>query len=223
MVKGVSIRLLDLIAHRDKLKIVSGDVGNAFVTAPCLEKVYSRAGPEFGEQQDAVMILAKALYGLRSSSRAFRGHFADFLKSLGFRSCWYDRDVWMRLRDDHSGYDYLCTHVDDFKIVAADPDRWIEHIKAVFHIKSVGPPRIIWAMIIIGAPARRRGFWAVQHTSRSVSVAWKTTTCLMENCTSIKTHCLPRYILKWTPHRCLMLMAHDCSKPLLVWPNGRVP
>ena len=140
VVKGVSVRLLDLIAHRDKLKIVCGDVGNAFVTAPCLEKVYSRAGPEFGEQQDAVMILVKALYGLRSSSRAFRGHFADFLKSLGFRSCRYDHDVWMRLRDDHSGYDYLCTHVDDFKIVAADPDRWIEHIKAVFHLKSVGPP-----------------------------------------------------------------------------------
>ena len=64
VVKGVSVRLLDLIAHRDKLKIVCGDVGNAFVTAPCLEKVYSRAGPEFGEQQDAVMILVKALYGL---------------------------------------------------------------------------------------------------------------------------------------------------------------
>ena len=122
--------MLDLIAHRDKLKIVCGDVGNAFVTAPCLEKVYSRAGPEFGEQQDTVMILVKALYGLQSSSRAFRGHFADFLKSLGFHSCRYDRDVWMRLRNDHSGYDYLCTHVDDFKIVAADPDCWIEHIKA---------------------------------------------------------------------------------------------
>ena len=64
VVKGVSVRLLDLIAHRDKLKIVCGDVGNTFVTAPCLEKVYSRAGPEFGEQQDAVMILVKALYGL---------------------------------------------------------------------------------------------------------------------------------------------------------------
>ena len=49
IVKGVSVCLLDVIAHRDNLKVLCGDVGNAFVTAPCLEKVYSRAGPEFGD------------------------------------------------------------------------------------------------------------------------------------------------------------------------------
>ena len=44
VVKGVSVRLLDVIAHHDNLKVLCGDVGNAFVTAPCLEKVYTRAG-----------------------------------------------------------------------------------------------------------------------------------------------------------------------------------
>ena len=71
MVKGVSVCLLDVIAHCDNLKVLCGDVGNAFVTAPCLEKVYSRAGPKFGDCQDAIMVLEKALYGLRSSSHAF--------------------------------------------------------------------------------------------------------------------------------------------------------
>ena len=71
VVKGISVRLLDLIAYRGGLKTVCGDVSNAFITAPCLEKVFVKAGPEFGERKDSVMILNKALYGLRSSSRAF--------------------------------------------------------------------------------------------------------------------------------------------------------
>ncbi|KAI2501305.1 Reverse transcriptase (RNA-dependent DNA polymerase) [Fragilaria crotonensis] len=86
------------------------------------------------------MIFKKALYGLRSSSRAFRAHFADFLRSLGFFATRYDRDVWMREREEKNGYDYICTHVDDFKIVAADPERWKSHISAAFLLKAIGPP-----------------------------------------------------------------------------------
>ena len=57
VVKGVSVRLLDVIAHRDNLKMLCGDVSNAFITAPCLEKVYSRAGPEFGDRHNSIMVL----------------------------------------------------------------------------------------------------------------------------------------------------------------------
>jgi hypothetical protein len=47
VVKGISIQLLDLIAHRDGLKILCSNIGNVFITADCLEKIYSIAGPEF--------------------------------------------------------------------------------------------------------------------------------------------------------------------------------
>jgi hypothetical protein len=140
VVKGISVRLLDLIAHRDKLKVLCGDVGNAFVTANCLEKIWSRAGPEFGERCDSIVTLNKALYGLSSSSRAFRATFADFLRRLGFVPTRYDRDVWMRLRESKDGYDYICTHVDDFKVIARAPERWTEQIAGIFHLKSVGSP-----------------------------------------------------------------------------------
>ena len=140
VVKGISVRLLDLIAHRDNLPILCGDIGNAFITADCLEKIYSRAGREFDDREGSIMIFKKALYGLRSSSRAFWAHFADFLRSLGFAPTRYDRDVWMRLREEKNGYDYVCTHVDDFKIVAKDPERWKSLISAAFLLKSIGPP-----------------------------------------------------------------------------------
>ena len=140
VVKGISVRLLDLIAHRDGLRILCGDIGNAFITAQCMEKIYSVAGPEFGDREGSILVLKKALYGLRSSSRAFRAHFADFLRSLGFFASRYDRDVWMREREELDGYDYVCTHVDDFKIVARNPDRWKDQIAAAFLLKSVGEP-----------------------------------------------------------------------------------
>ena len=140
VVKGISVRLLDLIAHRDNLPILCGDIGNAFITADCLEKIYSWAGPEFGDREGTMMVFKKAIYGLQSSSTALRAHFADFLRSLGFSAALYDRDVWMREREEKDGYDYICTHVDDFKIVARDPERWKSHISAVFLLKSIGPP-----------------------------------------------------------------------------------
>ena len=86
------------------------------------------------------MVFKKAIYGLRSSSRVFRFHFADFLRSLGFYTVRYDRDVWMRDREEKDGYDYICAHVDDFKIVARDPERWKSHISAAFLLKSIGSP-----------------------------------------------------------------------------------
>jgi hypothetical protein len=78
------------------------------------------------------MIFKKALYGLRSLSRAFCAHFADFLWSMGFFATRYDRNVWMRARDEKGECDYIWTHVDDFKIVARDPARWKSLISAAF-------------------------------------------------------------------------------------------
>jgi hypothetical protein len=48
VVKGISVRFLDLIVHRDGLRTLCDNIGNAFITADCLEKIYSIAGPEFG-------------------------------------------------------------------------------------------------------------------------------------------------------------------------------
>mmetsp|Transcript_25890 Transcript_25890/g.30071 ORF Transcript_25890/g.30071 Transcript_25890/m.30071 type:complete len:191 (+) Transcript_25890:856-1428(+) len=68
-VKSISIQLLHVIAHKANLKQLSGDIGNAFPNAHTGEKVYvTKAGPEFGEHQGKMIIIIKALYGLRSSS-----------------------------------------------------------------------------------------------------------------------------------------------------------
>ena len=59
---------------------------------------------------------------------------------MGFHSVHYDCDIWMWLRKDKTRYDYICTHVDNFKIVAHDPSHWLTQISGVFLLKSTGPP-----------------------------------------------------------------------------------
>ena len=46
----------------------------------------------------------------------------------------------MRMRVTADGYAYICTHVDDFKIVAKSPEHWLNLIKKRFLVKQSGPP-----------------------------------------------------------------------------------
>ena len=83
----------------------------------------------------SIDIIVRALYGLTTSAERFRTMLADFLRTLEFTTSRFDRDIWMRLMDDKTGYDYICTHVDDFKAVAKNPSVWIGIILSVFLIK----------------------------------------------------------------------------------------
>ena len=54
------------------------------------------AGPEFGHMQGKMLVIKKALYGLKSSGAAFRASLAERLDDIGFKSSIADPDVWMR-------------------------------------------------------------------------------------------------------------------------------
>ena len=45
----------------------------------------------------------------------------------------------MRLKDDETEYNCICTHVDDFKFIAKNPSIWIEQIASAFIVKKYGP------------------------------------------------------------------------------------
>ena len=45
------------------------DIGNAYLEAVTSENVCIRAGPEFGELEGHLLIIYKALYGLRLSGK----------------------------------------------------------------------------------------------------------------------------------------------------------
>ena len=78
-VQYMYIRLLLTIAEKNQLKVMSGDVGNTFPNAYAKEKIYSRAGIEFGEGHGCIIEVVKALYGLSTSERRWQLIFGDFI------------------------------------------------------------------------------------------------------------------------------------------------
>ena len=125
-----------------KMSQLCGDVGNAYVNATTNEKVYARAGPEFGEHEGCIVIIIKALYGLCSSSERWHSHFSNTLHSFNFKPTRFDNDVWIRLNEDGKSYEYVCTHSDDFMITSHSPEKIMAQLESVYKIKdsSKGPP-----------------------------------------------------------------------------------
>ena len=66
-----SVRILLTIAALQDLKVSACDIQNAYLTAPCREKIWTTAGDEFGHEKGAIMLVVRALYGLKSSGAAF--------------------------------------------------------------------------------------------------------------------------------------------------------
>ena len=93
-------------------------------------------GSKFGNRAGSIDILVRELYGLTISAERFRIDFLDYLRTFGFFPCCFDRDVWMRLRDEQDGYDFICAHLDDFKFVAKDPGMWVDCIAGIFLAKE---------------------------------------------------------------------------------------
>ena len=102
------------------MKVLACDIQNAFLTAKCREKCYTRAGPEFGSEHGKLILITCALYGLRASGATFRSFLGEALYDLGYVLTKADPDVWIRLAVNPYGFRYyemlLCYVVDVISI-----------------------------------------------------------------------------------------------------------
>ena len=65
-----NLRLVIFLGKLNNLELWGADIGNAYLEAFTDEKLYIVAGPEFQElEQGYILILLKALYGLKSSGK----------------------------------------------------------------------------------------------------------------------------------------------------------
>ena len=62
-----SLRLAIFLAKLNNLEVWGADIGNAYLEAKTKEKLYIVAGPEFEELEGHILVIYKALYGLKSS------------------------------------------------------------------------------------------------------------------------------------------------------------
>ena len=96
MVSRDSVRIALTIVALNGLSNLACDIQNAYLTAPCCEKIWTTAGPEFESEAGKNMLVARALYGLKSSGAAFRAFLSETLYDLGYRPSMADPDVWIR-------------------------------------------------------------------------------------------------------------------------------
>jgi len=134
-----SVRIALLVASLNDLQLLSCDIQNAYLTADCREKIYITAGPEFGSDAGSIMVIKKALYGLKSSGAAFRAHLAETLYDLDYQPTKGDPDVWIRPAKKADGFEYYemtLVYVDDILCISADPEATMSGIQATFKLKD---------------------------------------------------------------------------------------
>jgi hypothetical protein len=134
-----SVRIALLAAALNDLNILVCDIEGAYLTAKCRERIYVKAGPEFGSEQDSTMIVKMALYGLKSSGAAFRSKLAGVLDDLGYRPSYADPDVWLKAATKPDGfvyYEMVLVYVDDVMAIGHNPGKTIEGIASVFKLKG---------------------------------------------------------------------------------------
>ena len=60
-----SLRLVIFLAKLNNLEVWGADIGNAYLEAKTKENLYIVAGPEFEELEGHILVIYKALYGLK--------------------------------------------------------------------------------------------------------------------------------------------------------------
>jgi Reverse transcriptase (RNA-dependent DNA polymerase) len=142
-----SVRLAFLIAALNDLDILYCDIGNAYLNAPCREKIWFEAVKECGEDAGKAMILKRALYGLKSAGASWRAMFSNSIVELGFKDTMVDPDVYIRRNFKQNGdayYELLLVYVDDVLCVSHRLEVVMEALGKTYELKegSVKPPEL---------------------------------------------------------------------------------
>ncbi|KAI2494242.1 Reverse transcriptase (RNA-dependent DNA polymerase) [Fragilaria crotonensis] len=134
-----SIRIAFLVAALNDLDVLSADISGAYLNANAAEKVYTIAGKEFGpEKEGRVVVITRALYGLRSSGKAWRDHMAATLRDFGYTSCKADPDVWMKPKTKAVGFkywSYVLVYTDNILVIDHEPKVVMDYLASRYTLK----------------------------------------------------------------------------------------
>ena len=115
------------------------DLENAYLNSPCQEKIWFEGRQECGEDQGKVLVITRALYGLKSVGSSWRSSLAEALRNLKCKSTRAVPDVWICLavrEDGHEYYEMLFVYVDDILAISHQARKVVELIGEVYKIKA---------------------------------------------------------------------------------------
>ena len=130
------------------LEFKASYIQNAYITAPCQEKVWIIFGPKWGNNAGKKANILCSLYGLKSAGTSFCAHLADCMRNLGYETCLDGPDLWLNLMvrpDDHEkSYSCILCYVDDILVIFRDSMSVLEKLDGYFKLKynSFGDPAI---------------------------------------------------------------------------------
>ncbi len=148
LVSHETVRIALLMAALNDLNIKVGDVLNAYITAPIMEKVWTVLGPEFGNDAGESAIIVRTLHGLKSAGAAFCVHLASFMCQMGYTSCKAYPDLWYKAEtrpaDNFRYHAYILCYVDDILCIHHEPMSVLNLINGHMLLKPslVGDPDI---------------------------------------------------------------------------------
>lgn len=91
------MRLAFLIAAPNDIEILSTDIGNAYLQAPCREKLHTSAGSDLGPLCiGKIVIIVRAIHGLESSGTEWHAKLSPTLHVPNFLPSKADLYVWLR-------------------------------------------------------------------------------------------------------------------------------
>jgi hypothetical protein len=132
--RDTSVRLAFLIAGLNDLDVLAGDVTNAYLNASCREKICFEGGVETGEDRGKVLIVTRALNGLKSSGAAWRADLAATLRDMNFTLLQANPDVRIRIAATH--YDMVLVYVDDILVFAKEPKVTMDELGNLYELKA---------------------------------------------------------------------------------------
>ena len=107
------------------MKLWNTDIKSAYLNVYTTKPVLIVAGPEIGEKrEDHLLIICKALYGLRFSGKMFGEFVFEILSELGFTPSKAEPEIWMR--EAKGMYEYVATYVDDLLLATNDSKSFID-------------------------------------------------------------------------------------------------
>ena len=141
-----SVRIMFLVAALNDLNIEMCDIGNAYLNAETRERVWFRAGSEWGSSRAGCQVMiVRALYGLKTSGAEWKKTFAEYIKhTLGYDPCiGADDNIYLRAEktgDGHEYYSYIVVYVDDVLCIHQHPDRVLSMINRDYRLKEPPEP-----------------------------------------------------------------------------------
>ena len=147
----VSLRNLRLVIFPgilNNLDLWGADIGNAYLEAFTDESLYIVAGPEFQQLEGYILMLLKALYGLKSSGKRWAEVIHDILRDMKLLPSEADPCIWLRKSPNLRCYEYIAVYVDALCIAAESPSTIIQFLKTNYHLKVKGDGKMTYHQVL---------------------------------------------------------------------------